>query len=128
MSFANVRAVIAAQLRNDAEWTTYAYPPPVPQPLSVVLEPDDPYVVSTGGKSSVLATIRLRARMYVPLLDNQGNLEQLERLATLVRLAIVDGTQNVGDLSQPQAVSLDSGDLLTAYFPFETLAEWSVSA
>ena len=127
MSFATVRAAVAAQLTNDTEWSTFAYPPAVPQPLSVVLEPDDPYIVSTNGKSSLHAMIRLRARMYVPLLDNQGNLEQLERLATLVRLAIIDATQNVGDLSQPQALVLDTGDLLTAYFPFETLAEWSAT-
>lgn len=127
MSFANVRAAVAAQLSNDSEWSTYAFPPPIPQPLSVVLEPDDPYIVSTNGKSSLHAMIRLRARIYVPLMDNQGNLEQLERLASMVRLAIIDATQNVGDLSQPQAIALDTGDLLTAYFPFETLAEWSTS-
>lgn len=125
MTFATVRAAIAAQLRNDTEWSVFAFPPPVPQPLSVVLEPDDPYIVSTNGKSSLYAMLRLRARIYVPLMDNEGNLEQLERLATLVRLAIVDATQNVGALSQPQALDTDTGALLTAYFPFETLAEWA---
>ena len=127
MTFATVRAAVAAQLTNDTEWSTFAFPPAVPQPLSVVIEPDDPYIVSTNGKSSLHAMIRLRARMYVPLLDNQGNLEQLERIASLVRLAIVDATQNVGDLSQPQVLDIETGALLTAYFPFETLAEWSTS-
>ena len=127
MTFADVRQQIADLIRNDAEWTTYAYPPQVPLPMSVVLVPDDPYIVSTNGKSSLLATIRMRVCIYLPSLDNQGNLEQLERIATIVRRSIQDATQNIGDLSGPVVEMYENGYLLTAHMPFETLAEWSTT-
>lgn len=125
MSFETARNALAAQLSHAGTYSTFAYPPPIPQVNSVVLEPGDPYIVSTNNKYSLAATLRFNVRMYVPLFDNQGNLAQLETLAADVRSRILDATQNCGDLSQPQVVSLETGDLLTAYFPTEIIENWS---
>lgn len=125
MSFETARNAFAAQITNNVLYSTFAFPPPIPQVNSVVIEPAEPYIVSTNNKYSLAATLRLNVRMYVPLFDNQGNLAQLETLAADVRSRILDATQNVGDLSQPQVVSLETGDLLTAYFPTELIVNWS---
>lgn len=125
MSFATQRAALAAQLANDGAWSTYSYPPAIPTALSVVIEPDNPYVVTVGQKTSLNVRLRFRVRLYVGLFDNQGNLQQLEDLAYGVRQRILDATQNCGDLSAPEVVQLDTGDLLTAYFPVEIITEWT---
>lgn len=124
-TFSVARNALAAQLATDASYSTFGYPQPIPQALSVEIVPDDPYVVSTNQKAALTAMLRLRVQIYVPIWDNQGNLEQLESIAALVRGKILDATQNCGDLSQPRVISLETGDLLTAYFPTEILVNWS---
>lgn len=124
-TFSTARNALAAQLAANTTYSIFAYPQPVPQALSVQLVPDDPYVVSTNQKYSLTATMRLRAEIFAPIWDNQGNLEQLETMAAKVRDLILDATQNCGDLSAPRVVSLETGDLLTAYFPIEVLVNWS---
>lgn len=124
-TFSTARNALAAQLAANTTYSIFAYPQPVPQALSVQLVPDDPYVVSTNQKYALTATMRLRAEIFAPIWDNQGNLEQLETMAAKVRDLILDATQNCGDLSAPRVVSLETGDLLTAYFPVEVLVNWS---
>ena len=125
MSFANQRATLAAQLSNNVAWSTFPFPPAVPQVNSVVIEPDDPYIVSTNQMQALTATMRIRVRMYLPLMDNEGNLAGLEDMAQAVRVRILDATQNCGDLSAPSVFTTETGDLLTAYFPVELLTEWA---
>ena len=124
-TFSTARAALAAQLAANTTYSIFAYPQMVPQALSVQLVPDDPYIVSTNQKYSLTATMRLRVEMFAPIWDNQGNLEQLETIAAKVRSLILDATQNCGDLSAPRVVSLETGDLLTAYFPVQVLVNWS---
>ena len=124
-TFSTARSALATQLANNSAYSTFAYPQPIPQALSVQLVPDDPYIVSTNQKQNLAAMLRLRVEMYVPIWDNQGNLEQLETLAASVRDKILDATQNCGDLSAPRIVSMETGDLLMAYFPVEVLVNWS---
>ena len=124
-TFSTARDALAAQLAANTTYSIFAYPQMVPQALSVQLVPDDPYIVSTNQKYSLTATMRLRAEIFAPIWDNQGNLEQLETMAAKVRSLILDATQNCGDLSAPRVVSLETGDLLTAYFPVQVLVNWS---
>ena len=124
-TFSTARAALAAQLAANTTYSIFSYPQAVPQSLSVQLAPDDPYIVSTNQKYGLTAMMRLRVEMFAPIWDNQGNLEQLETIAAKVRSLILDATQNCGDLSAPRVVSLETGDLLTAYFPVQVLVNWS---
>lgn len=124
MSIQQARADLMAALTNDAGWSTFDFPPPIPQADSVVFEPDDPYIVASNAKVSLDAKLRGRVRIYVRLLDNASNLDQIENIAAQVRRLMLESVWNVGDLSQPQALDLESGPLLTAYFPIEVLTEW----
>lgn len=117
----DTREAFAAQLVNDAEWQTYAFPPMVLQPNSVVLEPDDPYIQYQNHNLDNVALMRLRVRMYVPLLDNEGNLAQIEDMATGVRRLIIGAGQRCGDLSAPAVSETENGIFLTAYIPVELL-------
>lgn len=124
-TFSVAREALAAQLAANTTYSIFSFPQMVPQALSVDFAPDDPYIVSTNQKYSLSATMRLRVQIYAPIFDNQGNLEQLETMAAKVRDLIIDNTQNCGDLSAPRLISLETGDLLTAYFPIEVLVNWS---
>lgn len=124
-TFSTARAALAAQLAANTTYSTFAYPQAIPQALSIQIVPDDPYVVSTNQKRGLTAMMRVRVEMFAPMFDNQGNLEQIETMAAKVRSLILDNTQNCGDLSEPRVVSLETGDLLTAYFPVEVLVNWS---
>ena len=124
-TFSTARAALAAQLAANTTYSIFSYPQMVPQSLSVQLVPDDPFIVSTNQKYGLTAMMRLRVEMFAPIWDNQGNLEQLETIAAKVRSLILDATQNCGDLSAPRVVSLETGDLLTAYFPVQVLVNWS---
>jgi len=124
MTLQETRATLAHTLTQDSTYSTFDFPPPVPQPMSVVLEPDDPYIVSTNNRVTLSAKMRLRLRLYVPLLDNAGNLDQLEELAARVRRLALENTHTFGDLSAPSAFESDTGTMLTAYFPVELLTEW----
>lgn len=125
MSWANLRNTLAAQLTNNVAWSTFAYPPAVPQPLSVVIEPADPYATGTNYNQNLSTMLRFNVRMYVQLMDNQAALEAIEDMAQQVRIRILDATQNCGDLSAPTVYTSETGDLLTAFFPVQLLAEWS---
>lgn len=124
-TFSSARDALAVQLVANTTYSVFAYPQPVPQALSVQIVPDDPYIVSTNQKYGLKAMMRVRVEMFTPIFDNQGNLEQLEAMAMKVRSLISDKTQNIGDLSAPRVVSLETGDLLTAHFPVEVLVNWS---
>lgn len=126
MSLRDARETFAAQLVNDAEWQTYAFPPMVLQPNSVVLEPDDPYVQVQNHNLNNVAILRLRVRMYVPLLDNEGNLAQIEDMAVAVRSLILGAGQRCGDLSAPAVSETENGIFLTAYIPVELLTGWPI--
>ena len=126
-TFATARQDLATQIANNTTYSTFSFPQPIPQALSVQVVPDDPYTEDTNQKVSLATKLRLRVEMFVQIWDNQGNLEQIETIAATVRQAILDNVQNCGNLSAPRIISLETGDLLTAYFPVEILTNWSSS-
>lgn len=124
-TFSTARDALAAQLTAATTYSVHSYPQAIPQALSVQFTPDDPYVVSTNQKQNLTAMMRLKVELFTPIFDNQGNLEQIETMAAKVRDLINDNVQNIGDLSAPRVISMETGDLLTAYFPVEVLVNWS---
>jgi hypothetical protein len=65
--------------------------------------------------------------MTVPLFDNQGNLNGIETMAVAVfnKLAASSIKMNVGAMSAPSVLEVQSGSLLTADFSISTLTSWS---
>jgi hypothetical protein len=65
--------------------------------------------------------------MTVPMFDNQGNLQGIETLAVAVfnKLAASSIKLNIGSMSAPSVLEVQSGSLLTADFSISVLTSWS---
>jgi hypothetical protein len=68
-----------------------------------------------------------RLQILVPLLDNQGNLAGMED--DIVRVfQLLDASSivfNVGSVSAPSVMAIESGNLLVCDIAISTLTEWS---
>jgi hypothetical protein len=69
----------------------------------------------------------LKIIMTVPMFDNEGNLNGIETMAVAVfnKLAASSIKMNVGAMSAPSVLEVQSGSLLTADFNISTLTSWS---
>jgi hypothetical protein len=69
----------------------------------------------------------LEIRMYVPLLDNQGNLSGIEDMMVAVFKKLSQSTIifNVGSVTGVGSIETAAGDFLTAIINISTLTEWT---
>ena len=123
-----LRSSIAAALADNTKYSVFAFPPATPIANSVIVTPDDPYIVpSNNDYTSIAPMANFRLTILVPLLDNEGNLAGIE--ADIVRVfALLEASSivfNVGSVSAPSVLSIASGDLLTCDIAISTLTEWS---
>jgi hypothetical protein len=122
-----LRSTIATALSNPAVWQVFSFPPASPLANSVVVEPDDPYIVPSNNQHITVAPLaNFRIKLYLPLLDNQGSLMDIEEfiVGVFTKLAASSLNYNIGSVS---GVSVDStaGDLLTAEIRLSILTSWS---
>ena len=123
-----LRASVAQALANPNVWNTYSFPPPTITANSVIVAPADPYLTpSNNTYNSISPLANLKIIMTVPMLDNQGNLNGIETTAVAVfnKLAASSIVMNIGSMSAPTVLSVQSGDLLTADFNISILTAWS---
>ena len=123
-----LRANLATALANASVWNTYSFPPPTITANSVIVVPDDPYVTPSNNTYATISPMaNFKIILTVPMLDNQGNLNGMETLAVAVfnKLAASNIVMNVGSMSAPSVLSVQSGDLLTASFDISVLTSWS---
>jgi hypothetical protein len=123
-----LRSSIASALTDNTKYSVYAYPPATPVANSVIVTPDDPYIVpSNNDYTSIAPMANFRLTILVPLLDNAGNLAGIE--ADIVRVfSLLEASSivfNVGSVSAPSVLSIASGDLLSCDIAISTLTEWS---
>ena len=122
-----LRASLAAALANANVWNTYSFPPPTITANSVIVAPADLYITpSNNSYASISPLANLKIIMTVPMLDNKGNLNGIETLACAVfkKLANSNIVMNIGSMSAPSVLSVQSGDLLTADFSISVLTSW----
>jgi hypothetical protein len=122
-----LRSTIATALSNPAVWQVFSFPPASPLANSVVVEPDDPYIVPSNNQHITVAPLaNFRIKLYLPLLDNQGSLASMEDFIVDVftKLAASSLNYNIGSVS---GVSVDTtaGDLLTTEIRVSILTSWS---
>jgi hypothetical protein len=123
-----LRASLAAALANASAWNTYSFPPPTITANSVIVAPADLYITPSNNTYAAISPLaNLKIIMTVPMFDNQGNLNGIETLAVAVfnKLAASTIVMNVGSMSAPTVLSVQSGDLLTASFDISVLTSWS---
>ena len=122
-----LRSTIATALSNPTVWQVFSFPPASPLANSVVVEPDDPYIVPSNNQHITVAPLaNFRIKLYLPLLDNQGSLQDMETfiVAVFTKLAASSLNYNIGSVS---GVSVDTtaGDLLTTEIRVSLLTSWS---
>jgi hypothetical protein len=123
-----LRSSIASALADNTKYSVFAFPPATPIANSVIITPDDPYIVpSNNDYTSIAPMANFKISILVPLLDNEGNLAGIE--ADVVRVfSLLEASSivfNVGSVSAPSVLSIASGDLLTCDIAISTLTEWS---
>jgi hypothetical protein len=127
-AISTLRATIAAALVDDTKYSVFSFPPSTPIVNSVVLSPSDPYLTPTNnGRNTVSPLANFSVNIFVPLLDNEGNLNGIEDLLVAVfnKLAASSIVYNVGDVSAPSVLNAASGDLLTCSMQVSVLTSWS---
>jgi hypothetical protein len=122
-----LRSTIATALSNPAVWQVFSFPPASPLANSVVVEPDDPYIVPSNNQHITVAPLaNFRLKLYLPLLDNQGSLASMEDFIVDVftKLAASSLNYNIGSVS---GVSVDTtaGDLLSTEIRVSILTSWA---
>lgn len=125
-----LRSTIATAIQDDTKYSVFSFPPVTPIANSVVVAPSttqDYLVPSNNQYATISPMANLEIRIYVPLLDNQGNLSGIEDMMVAVfnKLATSTIKFNVGSVGNLGAVETVSGDLLTATINISTLTEWS---
>jgi hypothetical protein len=123
-----LRASLATALANNNVWNTYSFPPPTITANSVIVAPADNYITPSNNTNAGISPLaNLKIIITCPMLDNQGNLAGIETMACAVfnKLAASNIVMNIGSMSAPTVLSVQSGDLLTADFNISVLTSWS---
>jgi len=127
-AISTLRGTIAAALVDNTKYSVFSFPPATPIVNSVVLSPADPYLTPTNnGRNNVAPLANFNINIFVPLLDNEGNLNGIEDLLVAVfnKLAASSIVYNVGEVSAPSVLNAATGDLLTCSMQVSVLTSWS---
>jgi hypothetical protein len=127
-AISTLRGTLAAALVNNSLWSTFSFPPSTPIANSVVVAPADPYVTpSNNGYNTIAPLVNFNVNIFVPLLDNEGNLNGIEdRLVSVFNLLAASSiVYNVGTVSTPSVFTSATGDLLTCSMQVSILSNWS---
>ena len=124
-----LRTTIATAIVDNTKYSTFAFPPASPVANSVVVAPSNgDYIVPNNNQWATIAPLaNFEIRIYLPLLDNQGNLAGIEdtMVAVFNKLAASSIKFNVGSVSNLGTIDTESGTLLTATINISPLTEWS---
>ena len=124
-----LRTTIANALADDTKYSVFAFPPATPIANSVVVAPSggDYLTPNNNAWATVNPMANFEIRIYVPLLDNQGNLSGIEDIMVAVynKLAASSIAFNIGSVNNVGMVETAAGDFLTATINISTLTTWS---
>ena len=127
-AISTLRATVATALVDDTLWSVFSFPPATPIANSVVVSPADPYVSpNNNSRNTIAPTANFLINIFVPLLDNEGNLNGIEEMLVAVfnKLSASSIVYNVGDVSAPSVLNAATGDLLTCSMSVSILTSWS---
>lgn len=123
-----LRTTIATAIQDDTKYSTFAFPPATVVVNSCVVSPADPYLeFNNNSKTSILPTANFGINVFVPLLDNEGNLNGIEEMVVAVvnKLAASSLSFNISSVTAPSIMSAASGDVLTCSINLSILSSWS---
>ena len=127
-AISTLRGTLAAALVDNSLWQVFSFPPATPLANSVVVSPADPYITPNNNQHITISpTANFNINIFVPLLDNQGNLNGIEEMvvALFTKLAASSLVYNISTVGAPSVQSMPSGDLLTCQVQVSILTSWS---
>ena len=123
-----LRGTIATALANASVWNVYAYPPSTITANAVIISPADPYITPNNNSQAGISPLaNFKIICTIPLFDNQGVLQGIETMLVAVfnKLASSAIVFNIGEVSAPSTLEVETGQLLTASFSLSVLTTWS---
>lgn len=126
-SVASLRQDLATALDNPGVWSVFSFPPASPLANSVLIQPDDPYILPTNNNyNTILPRVNFVITIIVPLFDNQGNLNGIEEFMVAVfnKISEWDVPTDVGNFTAPRVLPTDAGQMLAADFDISILGSW----
>jgi hypothetical protein len=127
VAITTLRTTLATALVDDTRWQTFAYPPATILVNSLIISPDDPYLVANNSQWNISPTARFRLTLTVPLYDNEGNLNGIEDaiVALFNKVSTCGIVIAINQVSAPSVMNVPSGELLSVEISIETLTTWS---
>ena len=123
-----LRASLASVLANNNVWNTYSFPPPTITANSCIVAPADSYITPSNNTNVAISPLaNLKIIMTCPMLDNQGNLADIEEFMVAVVNKLADSNLNyrVSNMSAPMVLGLEQGQMLSAELSVSIVTEWS---
>ena len=127
VAITTLRTTLATALVDDTKWQTFSFPPATILANSLIISPNDPYLIPNNNQWNISPTARFRLTLTVPLYDNQGNLNGIEDslVALFNKISASTLSITVGGVSAPSVMTVPSGELLSVEIDIETLTTWS---
>lgn len=127
VAITTLRTTLATALVDNTRWQTFAFPPATILANSLIISPNDPYLVTNNNQWNINPTARFRLTLTTPLYDNEGNLNSIEDslVALFNKINACTLSLTVGSVSAPSIMTVPSGDLLSVEIDIETLTTWS---
>lgn len=122
-----LRASLAAAIDAPNSYSTFSFPPPTIIANSVIVSPAEPYLTPSNNEYiGVSPMANLKVICTVPMFSNEGNLQGIETLICAVIKKLSESTivMNIGSVSAPTILSVQSGDLLTVDVNISVLTSW----
>lgn len=123
-----LRSTLATALTNAGVWSVFSYPPASPIANSVIINWDDPMIDPQNNQyNSISPQANFKITMIVPLLDNQGNLADIETFIVAVfnKLAASSLSIKVSSISAPTVSPSETGQMLMSEMSISILSTWS---
>ena len=123
-----LRSTLATALTNDGVWQVFSFPPASPIANSIIISPDDPYLEPQNNQqNSISPQANFKITIIVPLLDNQGSLNDIETFLVSVFNKLAASSLNIrmGNFTAPTVLGVDAGQMLSSDLSISILTTWS---
>lgn len=126
VAITTLRSTLAAALENAGVWQVFAFPPVTPIANSVIIQWDDPMLEVSNSKYLIAPKANFRIVMIVPMLDNSGNLEAIEKMIVGVfnKLSASSLTIDVKNVSAASVLAVEAGQMLSSEISISIMTSW----
>lgn len=121
-----LRSTLAAALENAGVWQVFSFPPATPIANSVIIQWDDPMLEVSNSRYNVAPKANFRIVMIVPMLDNSGNLEAIEKMIVGVfnKISASSLAIDVKSLTAPAVLAVEAGQMLSCEMAISIMTSW----